>query len=203
MKGNNGQFEFEDDDFENASNCFHCQDNFPVIKFDKVKDDYVQIVGIGSKPNSCDFIIIAKNVRSGKIEIWLIEEKNIVLKLVQKLKNLKKEEENGISFEIFISTTGEIFERVIYDFIYSATVLSDILGSYGIAISDLNDKKKYIFVCKILYRKDQLDKVDKMLRQVVEMIISSLELSKQAIFITPEDLCSELKYLKALNLLNR
>ena len=200
MRNNNGQFEFEDNDFEDSSNCFHCRDKFPVIKFDKVKDDYVQILGIGSKPNSCDYVIIAENVTSGKIEIWLIEEKNIVLKLVQKLKNLKKED---ISFEIFISTIGDIFERVIYDFIYSATVLSDILGSYGIAISDLNDKKKYIFVCKILYRKDQLDKVDKMLRQVVEMIISSLELSRQAIFITPEDLCSELKYLRTLDLLTR
>ncbi len=197
-----GLLEFEADDFERASNCFHCKDNFPIIKFDKVKDDYVKIRGISGKPNSCDYVIIAKNVRSRKIEIWLIEEKDIVLKFVQKLKDLKKEKSN-ITFDIFINAIGEIFERVIYDFIYSATVLSDILGGYKISVSELNDKNRCRFVCKILYRREQLNKVDPILRQVVEIIISSMELSKQAIFITPEDLCSELKYLRALNLLTR
>ena len=197
-----GLLKFEANDFERASNCFHCKDDFPIIKFDKVKDDYVQIRSISGKPNSCDYVIVAENVRSRKTEIWLIEEKDIVLKFVQKLKDLKKEGDN-ITFEIFINTIGEIFRRVIYDFIYSATVLSDILGGYKLSISELNDKNRCRFVCKILYRRDQLSRVDPILRQVVEIIISSMELSEQAIFITPEDLCSELKYLRALNLLTR
>ena len=192
MKDNKGRFEFEENDFESVSNCFHCQDDFPVIHFDKVKDDYVRIRGIGCKPNSCDYVIIARNVRSRKIEIWLIEEKDIILKLVQNLKDLKERGYN-IDFEMFVNTIGKIFARVVYDFVYSATVLSDILNSCGIALSDLNDKKKYRFVCMILYRRERLDKVDQKLRQVVELFISSLELSDQAIFITPDELCSELK----------
>ena len=202
MKYRNGQFKFEKDDFESTSGCFHCRDSLPVIIFDKVKDDYVQIRGIGGKPNSCDYIIIARSVKSGKTDIWLIEEKDIILKLAYKLKDLK-EKGDCTDFEIFVNMTGEIFTRVVYDFIYSATVLSDILNSCGIKISDLNDKKKYRFVCRILYRREQLGKIDPPeLGQAIEIIISSLELPDQAIFITPEELCSELKNYSDVKLVN-
>ena len=95
MIDDNGQFEFEKDDIESTSNCFHCDVDIPVLLFDKVKNDYVRIKGIGGKPNSCDYVIIARDVRSRKTEIWLIEKTDIIHKLVQKLSDLKKKEKNG------------------------------------------------------------------------------------------------------------
>ena len=54
----------------------------------------------------------------------------------------------------FLNTIMETFHKVIYDFVYSATVLSDVLDSFGIATYDLNDKGKYNFICRILYRRE-------------------------------------------------
>ncbi len=195
MKDNNGRFKFEKDDIEMSSNCFHCDVDIPVIHFDKVKDDYVKIRGIRSKPNSCDYVIIARDVRSRKTEIWLIEKTDIIHKLVQKLSNLKKT-------DIVIK---EDFGEALYKFVYSATILSDILsnldGSRSIAISDLNDKNKYRFRCLILYQRDLPNEKAKKFEYVVRLFVYSLG-DERAIFITPEKLCKELKNYSDVKLVN-
>ena len=211
MKDNNGRFKFEKDDIEMSSNCFHCDVDIPVIHFDKVKDDYVKIRGIRSKPNSCDYVIIARDVRSRKTEIWLIEKTDIIHKLVQKLSNLKKTDigtkENYIKniYKIFINVIKEDFGEALYKFVYSATILSDILsnleGSRSIAISDLNDKNKYRFRCLILYQRDLPNEKAKKFEYVVRLFVYSLG-DERAIFITPEKLCKELKNYSDVKLVN-
>ncbi len=197
MKDNNGRFKFEEDDVECASNCFQCDDvDIHVINFDKVKDDYVRIKGIGGKPNSCDYVVIARDVRSRLTEIWLIEKTDIIHKLVQKLSNLKEKEGNDKIkenfYKIFVDVIKEDVGEALYKFVYSATILSDILsnldGSCSITISDLNDKSKYRFRCLILYQKV----LPKTFEHIVRLFILSLG-DERAIFITPEKLCKELK----------
>jgi hypothetical protein len=194
----NDKFVFEDEDFKNFS-CGGKKLYF--LHFDKIKEDYTKLRSLREMPKSCDYVLILGKIKENsktkryekRHEIWLIEEKDIVCDLIQRL--VKYERENkGIDneYEHIFEVIKKFVGKVIHDFVYSILIIYDILNCYGLSLSDLNDRRNCNIQCLVLYSKKPPNRGFcthenyKRFYHVVELLIYSLG---NSIFVTEKDLC--------------